>query len=50
MDNFEWCLEVVYGAAQDAQKGEFLAELVHMCDDDSLPMLVGRYGRIKFDI
>jgi hypothetical protein len=27
-DNFEWSLVVVYGAAQDAQKGEFLAELV----------------------
>jgi hypothetical protein len=31
----------MYGAAQDAQKGEFLAELVRMCEDDSLPLLVG---------
>jgi hypothetical protein len=27
--------------AQDAQKGEFLAELVRFCDNDDLPMLVG---------
>jgi hypothetical protein len=31
----------VYGATQDAQKGEFLAELVRMCEDVSLPLLVG---------
>jgi hypothetical protein len=31
----------VYGAAQDAQKGEFLAELVRMCEDDTLLLLVG---------
>jgi exonuclease III len=40
-DNFEWDLVVVYGAAQDAQKGEFLAELVRFCDDDVRPKLVG---------
>jgi hypothetical protein len=40
-DNFEWSLVTVYGAAQDAEKGEFLSELVCMCEDDSLPMLVG---------
>jgi hypothetical protein len=40
-DNFEWSLVVVYGAAQDAQKGEFLAKLVCMCENDPLPMLVG---------
>jgi hypothetical protein len=34
-------LVLVYEAAQDAQKGKFLAELVRMCEDDSLPMLVG---------
>jgi endonuclease/exonuclease/phosphatase family metal-dependent hydrolase len=28
-------------AAQDANKAEFLAELVRICDDNSLPMLVG---------
>jgi hypothetical protein len=31
----------VYGAAQDAQKAEFLAELVRICDTNTLPMLVG---------
>jgi hypothetical protein len=34
----------VYGATQDAQKGELLSELVRMCEDDSLPMLVGKGG------
>jgi hypothetical protein len=37
----EWALIPVYGAAQDAQKAAFLAELVRFCEDDSLPMLVG---------
>jgi hypothetical protein len=32
---------VIYGAAQDAQKTEFLPEVVHICDDNFLPMLVG---------
>jgi hypothetical protein len=41
LDNFEWSFVTVYGAAQDAQKGEFLAELVRMCEDDTLPLLVG---------
>jgi hypothetical protein len=41
LDNFEWVFVTVYGAAQDAQKGEFLAELVRMCEDDTLPLLVG---------
>jgi hypothetical protein len=40
-DNFEWSMVFVYGAAQDAQKGEFLAELVHMCENDPLPIMVG---------
>jgi exonuclease III len=31
----------VYGAAQDAQKSDFLAELVRMCDSQDLPMMVG---------
>jgi hypothetical protein len=43
LDNFEWSLVAVYGAAQDSQKGEFLAELVRMCEDDPLPMLVGGF-------
>ena len=41
MDNFEWSLVVVYGAAQNDHKGEFLAELVRMCDNEPLPLLVG---------
>jgi hypothetical protein len=40
-DNFEWALVAVYGAAQDAQKADFLAELVRFCEDDSIPILVG---------
>jgi hypothetical protein len=31
----------VYGAAQDANKPDFLAELVRICDSESLPMMVG---------
>ena len=40
-DNFEWVLVAVYGAAQDAQKGDFLAELVQICEVETLPILVG---------
>ena len=40
-DSFEWTLVVVYGAAQDAQKGEFLAELVRICENEQKPFLVG---------
>jgi exonuclease III len=28
------------GATQDEKKGDFLSELVRICDDDSLPILV----------
>ena len=38
---FEWALISVYGAAQDDKKHEFLAELVRICDNESLPLLVG---------
>jgi hypothetical protein len=41
IEGFEWILVGVYGAAQDALKPEFLAELVRICDSESLPMLVG---------
>jgi endonuclease/exonuclease/phosphatase family metal-dependent hydrolase len=34
-------LVAVYGAAQDEQKSEFLDELVRICEDEPLPMLVG---------
>ena len=40
-DKFEWVLVVVYGAAQDAQKGEFLAELIRICENETLPIMVG---------
>ena len=39
-DNFECSLVVVYGAAQDDHKGEFLAELVRFCEHEILPLLV----------
>jgi hypothetical protein len=31
----------VYGAAQDEHKAEFLAELVRLCENETLPLLVG---------
>ena len=40
-DNFKWVLVAIYGAAQDAQKGDFLAELVRICEVETLPILVG---------
>jgi len=41
VNNFKWALVAVYGAAQDEHKPDFLAELVRICEDDPLPMLVG---------
>jgi hypothetical protein len=41
VDGFEWSFVAVYGAAQDAQKHDFLAELVRTCENETLPMLVG---------
>jgi hypothetical protein len=40
IDGFEWLLVPVYGAAQDKFKHDFLAELVRMCDSETLPMLL----------
>jgi hypothetical protein len=40
-DGFEWALLAVYGAAQDANKPDFLAELVRICESELLPMMVG---------
>jgi hypothetical protein len=40
-DGFQWALVAVYGAAQDKHKAAFLAELARICDDDSLPIMVG---------
>jgi hypothetical protein len=30
-----------YGAAQDSEKGNFLTELVRLCDTKSSPLMVG---------
>jgi hypothetical protein len=35
-DNFKWVLVAVYGAAQEEHKPDFLAELVRICEDESL--------------
>ena len=40
-DGFRWALVAVYGAAQPELKAEFLADLVRICGDESLPILVG---------
>ena len=40
-DGFEWVLVSVYGAAQDDQKPQFLSELVRLCENEPLPMMVG---------
>jgi hypothetical protein len=41
VDHFRWALVAVYGAAQDEHKPEFLAELVRICENEALPILVG---------
>jgi hypothetical protein len=41
-DGFEWNFVPVYGATQDAHKADFLAELVRMCELETLPMLLAR--------
>jgi hypothetical protein len=38
-DNFKRALVAVYGAAQDEHKPDFLAELVRICEHESLPLL-----------
>jgi hypothetical protein len=40
-DNFEWKMLAVYGVAQESEKESFLSELARMCDNESLPLLVG---------
>jgi hypothetical protein len=42
-DDFQWLLVSIYGAAQDHFKQAFLAELVHLCSKESLPMLIGAF-------
>ena len=41
LDAFLWMLVIVYGAAQDSLKPDFLAELVRICEKEERPMLVG---------
>ena len=38
---FCWSLVAVYGAAQPELKPDFLADLVRVCGDENLPILVG---------
>jgi endonuclease/exonuclease/phosphatase family metal-dependent hydrolase len=40
IDGFEWLLVPVYGAAQDKNKYEFLAELVRTCESETIPVLL----------
>jgi hypothetical protein len=42
-DGFEQALVTVYGAVQDVNKPNFLAELVRICDSETRPMLVGGF-------
>ena len=37
VDGFLWTLVVVYGAAQNNLKPDFLAELVRICENETLP-------------
>ena len=41
IDGFRWALVAVYGAAQAELKPDFLADLVRICGDERLPILVG---------
>jgi len=40
-DDFKWILMAVYGPAQDEFKSTFLSELVHTCQQNLLPTLIG---------
>jgi hypothetical protein len=40
LNGFKWILAGVYVVAQDALKPDFLAELVRICESETLPMLV----------
>ena len=41
LDGFRWSLVAVYGAAQPELKPDFLVDLVRICGDETLPILVG---------
>jgi hypothetical protein len=40
-DSFKWALVAVHGPVQDDQKTFFLTELVNMCSNENLPVLIG---------
>jgi hypothetical protein len=39
--SFKWALVAVYGPTQDEHKDKFLAELVHLCSHENLPIIIG---------
>ena len=41
LDGFRWSLVAVYGAIQPELKHDFLADLVRICGDETVPILVG---------
>jgi hypothetical protein len=48
-DNFIWSLVVVYGAAQDEFKADFLRELVNLAKDNPHPILIdGDFNLLRF--
>jgi hypothetical protein len=47
-DGFQWLLVPVYGAAQDKNKYEFLAELVRTCEFETIPILLaGDFNNLR---
>ena len=44
LDGFRWSLVAVYGAVQPEFKPDFLNDLVRICGDENLPLLVGGGG------
>jgi hypothetical protein len=41
LDNFTWSLVVVYGAAQEEFKSDFLREMVNLAKENPYPILIG---------
>ena len=48
-DGFNWALMAVYGAVQLELKPDFLADLVHICGSEKLPILVGMTLTLSVD-
>jgi endonuclease/exonuclease/phosphatase family metal-dependent hydrolase len=40
-EGYKWALAAVYGPAQATHKEKFLAELVRMCSQENLPLIMG---------